>query len=67
MDKKRKKDILITCLFLLVSLFGAISSFFSTTTPQCVILIVMALIAFVCGMVIYKYGTEEPVRKDDSQ
>jgi len=57
----KKKEIFITCLFLLISILGVISALFTTTIFHCIILLLISLFALVCGFVIFKYGIEEPV------
>ena len=59
MDKKRRKEIIITCMFILVSLLGGISSFFSTTILQGMILVLVSLFSLACGIGIYKYGAAD--------
>ena len=52
---------LISSLYLLISLLGAISAYYTTTILHCVILVLLSLFALVCSFVIFKYGVEEPV------
>ena len=50
MDKKRRKELIITSMFILVALLGGISSFVSTTLVQGVILALVSLFSLVCGI-----------------
>ncbi len=59
MIDKKKKDTIIVCMFIALSLLSALSSFYSITVPQCVILVLLSLVTLTCGVIIKKYGTED--------
>ena len=66
LEKKRKKDLRIFRMYLAVGIFGLVGAVFSDTIPQCIILVVVSVFTIVCGFVIKKEGTEDPVWEKES-
>ena len=59
--KKRRKDMCIFCMYMVVGALGIVGACYSDTIPQCIILLLVSLFTIVCGIIIKKQGTEDPV------
>lgn len=61
LEKKRRKDMCIFCMYMAVGTLGIVGACYSDTIPQCIILFLVSLFTIVCGIIIKRQGTEDPV------
>ena len=59
---KRKKNKVIFVLYMIVSFYGIVSVFFSETITQFILLLMISLFVFVCGIIIVKDKSPEKER-----
>ena len=62
LEKKKRKDMRIFCMYMVVGVLGLAGVCYSDTIPQCVILVVVSVLAIVFGIIIKIQGTEDSVR-----
>lgn len=58
LEKKRRKEMWIFCMFMAVGALGLVGACYSDTISQCVILIVVSVLTIVFGFIIKKQGVE---------